>query len=79
MTGRRRSQTWLTRKLKISKGIVMRPEGLRPATRKAAAAKDRGRGAFRTRLASGKSRAASGWPPWRASTTRPRHRAGRTM
>ena len=36
-----------------SKGIVMRPEGLRPATRKAAAAKDRGRGVFRTRLASG--------------------------
>jgi hypothetical protein len=36
-----------------SKGIVMRPEGLRPATRRAAAAKDRGRGVFRTRLASG--------------------------
>ena len=35
------------------KGIVMRPGGLRPATRKAAAAKDRGRGVFRTRLASG--------------------------
>ena len=35
------------------KGIVMRPEGLRPATRRAAAAKDRGRGVFRTRLASG--------------------------
>lgn len=35
------------------KGIVMRPEGLRPATRKAAAAKDRGRGVFRTRLAPG--------------------------
>jgi hypothetical protein len=35
------------------KGIVMRPEALRPATRKAAAAKDRGRGVFRTRLASG--------------------------
>jgi hypothetical protein len=34
-------------------GIVMRPEGPRPATRKAAAAKDRGRGLFRTRLASG--------------------------
>ena len=34
------------------RGIVMRPEGLRPATRKAAA-KDRGRGVFRTRLASG--------------------------
>jgi hypothetical protein len=34
------------------KGIVMRPEGLRPATRKAAA-KDRGRGVFRTRLATG--------------------------
>ena len=33
----------------------MRPEGLRPATRKAAAAKDRGRGVFRTRLASGEN------------------------
>ena len=36
-----------------SKGIVMRPEGLRPATRKAAAGKKRGRGVFRTRLATG--------------------------
>src|SRR5260221_8976455 len=36
-----------------AKGIVMRPEGLRPATRRAAAGKDRGRGVFRTRLASG--------------------------
>jgi hypothetical protein len=35
------------------KGIVMRPEGLRPATRRAAAAKDRGRGVFRARPASG--------------------------
>jgi hypothetical protein len=35
------------------KGIVMRPEGLRPATRKAAACKNQGRGVFRTRLASG--------------------------
>ena len=35
------------------KGIVMRPEGLRPATRRAAAGKKRGRGVFRTRLASG--------------------------
>jgi hypothetical protein len=35
------------------KGIVMRPEGLRPATRKAAAGKKQGRGVFRTRLASG--------------------------
>jgi hypothetical protein len=61
------------------KGIVMRPEGLRPATRKAAAGKKRGRGVFRTRLASGESRAASGWPPWRVSMTRPRHVAGRTM
>jgi hypothetical protein len=34
-------------------GIVMRPEGLRPATRKAAEGKKRGRGVFRTRLASG--------------------------
>jgi hypothetical protein len=36
-----------------SKGIVMRPEGLRPATRKAAERKKRGRGVFRTRLAWG--------------------------
>lgn len=36
-----------------SKGIAMRPEGLRPATRKAAEGKKRGRGVFRTRLASG--------------------------
>ena len=43
------------------KDIVMRPEGLRSAIRKAAAAKDRGRGVFRTRLASGENRAASGW------------------
>jgi hypothetical protein len=35
------------------KGIAMRPEGLRPATRKAAACKKQGRGVFRTRLASG--------------------------
>jgi hypothetical protein len=35
------------------KGIVMRPDGLRPATRRAAEGKDRGRGVFRTRLASG--------------------------
>jgi hypothetical protein len=35
------------------KGIVMRPEGLRPATRRAATGKKRGRGVFRTRLASG--------------------------
>jgi hypothetical protein len=35
------------------KGIVMRPGALRPATRKAAAGKKRGRGVFRTRLASG--------------------------
>jgi hypothetical protein len=35
------------------KGIVMRPEGLRPANRKAAAGKKRGRSVFRTRLASG--------------------------
>ena len=35
------------------KGIVMRPEGLRPATRRAAEGKKRGRGVFRTRLASG--------------------------
>jgi len=35
------------------KGIVMRPEGLRSATRKAAAGKKRGRGVFGTRLASG--------------------------
>jgi len=36
-----------------AKGIVMRPEALRPGTAKAAAAKRRGRGIFRTRLASG--------------------------
>lgn len=36
-----------------SKGIVMRPEGLRPATRKAAEGKKHGRGVFRTRLAGG--------------------------
>lgn len=35
------------------KGIVMRPDGLRPATRRAAEGKRRGRGVFRTRLASG--------------------------
>lgn len=35
------------------RGIVMRPEGLRPATRRAAEGKKRGRGVFRTRLASG--------------------------
>jgi hypothetical protein len=35
------------------KGIVMRPEGLRPATRKAAAGKKHGRGVFRTRLVAG--------------------------
>ena len=35
------------------KGIVMRPGGLRPATRRAAAGKEHGRGVFRTRLASG--------------------------
>jgi hypothetical protein len=35
------------------KGIVMRPDALRPPTAKAAAGKPRGRGVFRTRLASG--------------------------
>jgi hypothetical protein len=35
------------------KGIVMRPAALRPATRKAAEGKKRGRGVFRTRLAPG--------------------------
>ncbi|MFF4667894.1 hypothetical protein [Streptomyces sp. NPDC001282] len=34
-------------------GIVMRPDALRPDTAKAAAGKKRGRGVFRTRLASG--------------------------
>ncbi|WP_443233062.1 hypothetical protein [Streptomyces sp. 2A115] len=36
-----------------AKGIVMRPGSLRPHTAKAAAGKKRGRGVFRTRLASG--------------------------
>ncbi|MGW0828333.1 ISKra4 family transposase [Streptomyces sp. NPDC002845] len=36
-----------------AKGIVMRPDSLRPHTAKAAAGKKRGRGIFRTRLASG--------------------------
>lgn len=36
-----------------AKGIVMRPDALRPDTAKAAAGKKRGRGVFRTRLASG--------------------------
>lgn len=36
-----------------AKGIVMRPDALRPDTAKAAAGKKRGRGIFRTRLASG--------------------------
>ena len=49
MTGRRRSQTWLTRKLKISKGIVMRPGALRAATAKAAVRL----GKMRTRLSAG--------------------------
>lgn len=35
------------------KGIMMRPEVLRSATRKAAAGMKRGRDVFRTRLASG--------------------------
>ncbi|GAA5768865.1 hypothetical protein [Streptosporangium roseum] len=53
------------------KGIVMRPEALRPATAKAAA---RRTPAFRTRLAAGGNPAASGWPPWGSSTTpNPRH------
>ena len=49
MTGRRRSQHWLTQKLKISKGIVMRPAALRAATARAAAKL----GKMRTRLAAG--------------------------
>jgi len=36
-----------------AKGIVMRPDALRPDTAKAAAGKKRGQGVFRTRLASG--------------------------
>jgi hypothetical protein len=48
------------------KGVVMRPEALREETRKAAQAK--GSGTYRTRLASGESTAASGWPPWGPST-----------
>jgi hypothetical protein len=60
------------------KGIVMRPEGLRPATRKAAAGKKQGRASSAPGLPRGRSRAASGWPPWRVSTARSRHRADRT-
>ncbi|WP_156056191.1 hypothetical protein [Streptosporangium roseum] len=55
------------------KGVVMRPEALRPATHKAAAAH---RGRFRTGWPRGRSRTASGWPLWRWSTTpSPRHAA----
>ena len=61
------------------KGIVMRPEGLRPATRRAAAGKNRGPGVFRTRLASGEKPCRKRRPPWPASTTRPQPPAGRTM
>ena len=61
------------------KGIVMRPEGLRQATRKAAAARNGAGASSAPGWPRGRNRAASGWPPWRASTTRPRPRAGRTM
>jgi hypothetical protein len=42
-----------------AKGIVMRPEGLRPATAKAAARQGR----MRTRLAAGEKPNRKGWPP----------------
>jgi hypothetical protein len=54
-----------------AKGIVMPPGALRAATARAAARQ----GKMRTRLAAGRSRTASGWPPWRASTTPSRHHA----
>jgi hypothetical protein len=54
-----------------AKRIVMRPGALRAATAKAAA----GQRKMRTRLAAGRNPTASGWPPWRSSTTPARHRA----
>ena len=62
-----------------SKGIVMRPEGAPAATRKAAAAEAGAGASSAPGWPRGKNRAASGWLPWPASTTRPRQRAGPTM
>ena len=55
-------------------GIVMLPGALRPATAKAAAA---AQSKLATRLSPGRRTAASGWPSWPASMTRPRSRAPR--
>jgi hypothetical protein len=53
------------------KGIVMRPEALRPATAKAAAAS---RQKLAIRLSPEERTAGSGWPSWPASMTPSRHR-----
>lgn len=58
------------------KGIVMCPDALRPATRKAA---DRARRTFRTRLAIGEKSARKRMATLAASTRRRWHRAVRTM
>ncbi|TGB16068.1 hypothetical protein [Streptomyces sp. MZ04] len=58
------------------KGIVMRPEALREATRQAAAKRQH---TFRTRLAAGEKGARKCWPPSVRSTTAGRPRAARTM
>lgn len=50
-----------------AKGIVMRPDALRPDTAKAAAGRKRGRGVFRTRLASGEKSCRK--PSFQASPT----------
>ena len=50
------------------KGIVIRPDALRPATAKAAAADTSGRN-WRPACHQVKSTGASGWPSWPASTT----------
>jgi hypothetical protein len=55
------------------KGIVMRPEALRPATAKAAAA----RASLRPGCHRARRTAASGWPSWPASMTPPRRPAPR--
>lgn len=58
------------------KGIVMRPEALRPDTAKAAARAER---TFRTRLAAGEKSARNAWPPSARSTTRSPHPVVRMM